>query len=62
MPPWFNGFLFYHYTSALAVKLDIHHTGLRANGEGIDNVKNFLFMLSLVEALLGFFSRIDCYV
>jgi len=32
--------------------------GLRANGEGLDNVNYFPFMLSLVEAFLGFFSRI----
>lgn len=41
------------------MKLDVHHTSLRANGEGIYNVNHFPFMLSPVEAFLRFFSRIN---
>jgi hypothetical protein len=57
-PPMNNGFVYRHYIRALAVKLDIHHTGLRTNGGGAEMVGEFPFMLSTVEAFLGFFSRI----
>jgi hypothetical protein len=41
------------------LKTPVHPSArLRANGEGIENLKNFPFMLILVEAFLGFFSRI----
>jgi len=32
---------------------------LRTNGGAVEIIRDFPFMLSLVEAFLGFFSRID---
>jgi len=40
------------------VSLDIHHTSLRTNGGAVEIIGDFPFMLSLVEAFIGFFSRI----
>jgi hypothetical protein len=34
---------------------------LRTNGGAIEIIGDFPFMLSLVEAFIGFFSRIECY-
>jgi hypothetical protein len=46
-----NGRLLKNHSQSLS-------TGLRTNGEGIENLEKFPFMLSLVEAFLGFFRRI----
>jgi len=44
---------------ALAVKLGIPHTSLRTNGGAAEIIGDFPFMLSLVEAFVEFFSRIE---
>jgi hypothetical protein len=37
--------------------LDIHHTSLRTNGRAVQIIRDFPFMLSLVEAFLDFLAE-----
>jgi len=37
---------------------DIHHTGLRTNGGAVEIIRDSPFMLSIVEAFLGFSAEI----
>src|SRR5882672_714054 len=54
VPPLVNGFLYSHYTRALVVQLDIHHTGLRVNGQNLRRSgPPFVLSLSKHEWALG---------